>query len=348
MLQYMHCWNRSRCSITFLFLLLVGITTPDTTTTFAAAATTTTSECTATSTTIMKPTVAELVQKPNDEIIDLLGGIYEHSKWVAEQFVADEKARKDITTVTELAKVLKQIVEDSTSEQKLALLKAHPDLGAKVETLKTLTKESQEEQGSAGLQTMTAEELEQFHSRNDRYAAKFQFPFILAVRNASKHTVLSALEGRLEHSKEVELAAALVQVHKIAWMRLLALVDTSDCAGYLTVHVLDTANGIPADHMRITLTRHLDEKNSVVIGEYVTNHDGRLDGGPALKGKDFQVGVYEWTFYTGDYFARKGTYTTGTPFLDVIPLRFGIDNPDDHYHVPLLVSPWSFSTYRGS
>lgn len=113
--------------------------------------------------------------------------------------------------------------------------------------------------------------------------------------------------------------------------------------------VLDTANGIPAAKMRIVLTRLTPEENAGVVGEFITNEDGRLEGGPALKGgKEFTVGTYEWTFYAGDYFASKGTFTSGTPFLDVIPLRFGIDNPDDHYHVPLLVSPWSFSTYRGS
>lgn len=113
--------------------------------------------------------------------------------------------------------------------------------------------------------------------------------------------------------------------------------------------MLDTANGIPAAKMKIVLTRLTPEEDAGVVGEFVTNDDGRLEGGPALKGgKEFTVGTYEWTFYAGDYFASKGTFTTGTPFLDVIPLRFGIDNPDDHYHVPLLVSPWSFSTYRGS
>lgn len=103
-----------------------------------------------------------------------------------------------------------------------------------------------------------------------------------------------------------------------------------------------------AAKMRIQLTRLFPLETAGVVGDFVTNEDGRLDGGPALKGKDFMVGTYEWTFYAGDYFASKGTFTSGQPFLDVIPLRFGIDNPDDHYHVPLLVSPWSFSTYRGS
>jgi hydroxyisourate hydrolase len=102
-----------------------------------------------------------------------------------------------------------------------------------------------------------------------------------------------------------------------------------------------------ANGLRITL--HRLSPDPCFIKEFVTNDDGRLVGGPALQGgNEFKVGVYEWTFYVGDYFASKGTFTAGTPFLDSIPLRFGIDNPDDHYHVPLLVSPWSFSTYRGS
>lgn len=100
--------------------------------------------------------------------------------------------------------------------------------------------------------------------------------------------------------------------------------------------------------MRIHLHRLSPPEGAGLIGEYITNDDGRLEGGPALKGKDFQVGTYEWTFYVADYFASRGTPFSGTPFLDEVPLRFGIDNPDDHYHVPLLVSPWSFSTYRGS
>jgi hydroxyisourate hydrolase len=102
--------------------------------------------------------------------------------------------------------------------------------------------------------------------------------------------------------------------------------------------------------MRIQLQRLSDPLDGATsVMEFVTNVDGRLEGGPALAGgSSFTVGVYEFKFYAGDYFASKGTYTSGTPFLDVIPIRFGIDNPDDHYHVPLLVSPWSFSTYRGS
>jgi 2-oxo-4-hydroxy-4-carboxy-5-ureidoimidazoline decarboxylase len=293
------------------------------------------------------PSVQELLAKPKSDIVDALAGIYEHSAWVAESFVKGQYSK--ISTVTELANQLKAIVDAASREQKMALLNAHPDLCEKVEKMKELTAESQEEQSKAGLQSMEGEELANFKKLNDEYKGKFGFPFILAVRNASKNTVLSALEGRLPNPPQDEFVTAIQQVHKIAWMRLLSKINTEDAQGFLTCHVLDTANGIPAAKMKIMLTRLTPKETAGFVGEFVTNEDGRLEGGPALKGgKEFTVGTYEWTFYAGDYFASKGTFTSGTPFLDVIPLRFGIDNPDDHYHVPLLVSPWSFSTYRGS
>ena len=303
-------------------------------------------------------TVPNLLEGDKDTVLSVLGGIYEHSPWVAEAFYESKIANcgadnatatsGSIEHVRHLFDVMSAIVDDASQDQKMELLRAHPDLAAKVEKLKTLTKESQEEQSRAGLDTLTEEERTKFLSLNEDYRTKFGFPFILAVRNASKHTVLSAIEGRINNSAEVEFAAALAQVHKIAWMRLLTAIDTPDPSGFLTCHVLDTANGCPAANMRVELHRLSPPEAAGLVAEFVTNDDGRLPGGPALKGGDFQVGVYEWTFYVGDYFARKGTHISGTPFLDEVPIRFGIDDPTEHYHVPLLVSPWSFSTYRGS
>jgi 2-oxo-4-hydroxy-4-carboxy-5-ureidoimidazoline decarboxylase len=293
-----------------------------------------------------KPTVTELLAKSDNEIIAFLGGIYEHSSWVAQDLVKVDTSA--IRTVTGLANAMKSIVDGSSQDRKMELLRAHPDLCEKVGKLEELTKESREEQSRAGLQSLTEDEVTLFNKYNTEYREKFGFPFILAVRNASKNTVLSALEGRVGNPNEVEFVGALQQVHKIAWMRLLSSLNTDDAQGFLTCHVLDTANGCPAAKMRIHLHRLSPPEGAGLIGEYITNDDGRLEGGPALKGKDFQVGTYEWTFYVADYFASRGTPFPGTPFLDEVPLRFGIDNPDDHYHVPLLVSPWSFSTYRGS
>ena len=114
--------------------------------------------------------------------------------------------------------------------------------------------------------------------------------------------------------------------------------------GRITTHVLDTAAGRPAAGLKITLTR-LDGAPKV-ISEAVTNADGRCDK-PLLEGAAFAAGEYELTFHVGDYFRRVGAKLPNPPFLDVVPLRFGVSE-DAHYHVPLLVSPFAYSTYRGS
>ena len=116
--------------------------------------------------------------------------------------------------------------------------------------------------------------------------------------------------------------------------------------GRLTTHVLDTAQGCPAAGVRIVLFR-LDATGAVQIAETRTNADGRCNA-PLLSGAAMQAGRYELVFHAGEYFARSGTALADPPFLDEIPIRFGIADTAAHYHVPLLVSPWAFSTYRGS
>jgi 2-oxo-4-hydroxy-4-carboxy-5-ureidoimidazoline decarboxylase len=181
-------------------------------------------------------TVSDLISQPPETIVNEIGGIYEHSPWVVETLLKEEETSK-ITTVSELAARLKLIVNEASDDKKLTLLQAHPDLCEKVEAMKLLTVESQEEQSKSGLQSMEGEELDKFKSMNESYRTKFGFPFILAVRNASKSTVLSALEGRLENSSsQREFMVALDQVHNIAWMRLLSKVNTDDAAGFLTCH----------------------------------------------------------------------------------------------------------------
>jgi 5-hydroxyisourate hydrolase len=111
--------------------------------------------------------------------------------------------------------------------------------------------------------------------------------------------------------------------------------------GRLTTHVLDTSIGKPASGVRVVLRR-----DGAVVAESTTNADGRLDE-PLLDGGVFKAGRYEMTFHVGDYFRSRGADLADPPFLDVIPLRFSIAD-DSHYHVPLLVSPYGYSTYRGS
>ena len=112
----------------------------------------------------------------------------------------------------------------------------------------------------------------------------------------------------------------------------------------LTTHVLDTANGVPGAGITIDLYEVGAEHRHVKT--VVTNADGRTDE-PMLEGDEFKHGVWELVFHTGDYFLAANAKLAEPPFLDQVPLRFGIGS-DAHYHVPLLVSPWSYSTYRGS
>jgi 5-hydroxyisourate hydrolase len=114
--------------------------------------------------------------------------------------------------------------------------------------------------------------------------------------------------------------------------------------GRITTHVLDTAAGRPAAGLKIIFSR-LDGA-SKVLAETVTNADGRCDK-PLLEGAAFATGQYEIVFHVGDYFRRTGVTLPDPPFLDLVPLRFGVAE-DAHYHVPLLVSPYAYSTYRGS
>ncbi|MFD1694283.1 hydroxyisourate hydrolase [Roseibium aestuarii] len=119
--------------------------------------------------------------------------------------------------------------------------------------------------------------------------------------------------------------------------------------GRLTTHVLDTASGKPAAGLTIELRRLCaDGKHWTDLATKVTNADGRVDA-PFLEGETMEVGTYELRFHAGDYLKASGAPGLADPlFLDIIPLRFAIADPQAHYHVPLLLSPFGYSTYRGS
>jgi len=116
--------------------------------------------------------------------------------------------------------------------------------------------------------------------------------------------------------------------------------------GKLTTHVLDTVSGCPAAGMAVTLYR-LNASGAVQLARLRLNGDGRADE-PLLADDAMKPGSYRLVFSVAAYFKRRGVALPEPPFLDEVPVEFGIADPDAHYHVPLLVSPWSYSTYRGS
>ena len=114
----------------------------------------------------------------------------------------------------------------------------------------------------------------------------------------------------------------------------------------LSTHILDTHSGMPAEGVKIELFS-LAHGAEQLIKSAITNADGRTDA-PLLSGEDYKPGVYELRFHMGDYFRARGVALPDPPFVDVAPIRFGMADADGHYHVPLLASPWAYSTYRGS
>jgi len=113
----------------------------------------------------------------------------------------------------------------------------------------------------------------------------------------------------------------------------------------LTTHVLDVYSGKPGKGIKVDLY-HFQNNKREKLNSVILNNDGRADN-PLIEGSDFKEGQYELIFFVGDYF-KKITEVPKIPFLDDVVIKFGISNAEEHYHVPLLVSPWSYSTYRGS
>ncbi|HSS84903.1 MAG TPA: hydroxyisourate hydrolase, partial [Reyranella sp.] len=212
-----------------------------------------------------------------------------------------------------------------------------------------LTDDSRREQASVGLDSLSEEEFARFHRLNDAYKAKFGFPFMICVRRHSRDSILRQFERRLGHDAATEFAAALQEVFYITRLRVAGKVAGEGMPlvnGRLSTHVLDTHAGRPAAGVGIELHEFAGER-AYRIASTVTNADGRTDK-PLIADRPLPIGCYELRFALGNHFRSRGIESGDPPFLDIVPLRFSIAEPEGHYHVPLLCTPWSYSTYRGS
>ena len=156
-----------------------------------------------------------------DDFVARYGGVYEHSPWVA---VRVQVLLNDTVADTEsLARLMADCVDNAAVDKQLDLIRAHPDLAGKAQVAGELTAESSEEQSKAGLDQCSPEEFEKFQALNSAYKDKFDFPFIMAVRESRRSEILDAFSERLENDYHAEFEAALQEIHKIARMRLAAL-----------------------------------------------------------------------------------------------------------------------------
>ena len=274
-----------------------------------------------------------------------IGDTFEVASWVAESAAK----QRPFATVTALHAALMGMVRAAPRERQIEFLRGHPDLAGKAARAGSMTDDSKREQASVGLDSLSETEFSRFHRLNDAYRAKFAFPFIVCVRRHTRDSILAQFERRLSHDAASELAAAMQEVFYITRLRITAEVTGEGMPavnGRLSTHVLDTHAGRPAVGIAVELYEFAGE-NAHCIHTDITNADGRTDR-PLIGGRPLPIGRYELRFAVGDHFRSRGIECGDPPFLDIVPLRFSIAEPEGHYHVPLLCTPWSYSTYRGS
>jgi 2-oxo-4-hydroxy-4-carboxy-5-ureidoimidazoline decarboxylase len=275
-----------------------------------------------------------------------LGDVYEHAPWVAQAALKQQP----FATLAALHAAMTDAVRAAPPEQQLALIKGHPDLAGKAARAGTMTVDSKAEQASAGLDRLAEAEFAQFHRLNDAYREKFGMPFIICVRRHSKDSILQQFERRLQNTMSVETKTALGEIFRIAALRLDQRIEAADgleVHGRLSTHVLDTQAGRPAAGVTIELLELSANGEQRMIACATTNRDGRTDE-PLIGGRPLPIGRYELRFHVADYFAGVGARQDEPPFLDVVPVRFAVAEAEGYYHVPLLLTPWSYCTYRGS
>lgn len=279
--------------------------------------------------------------RDHNAFIARFGEVVEHSPWVAERAFAHGPFRRPL----DVHAALMRAIEEAGSDEKLALIRAHPELAGSQAKAGTMTVSSTTEQGRLGLTSLDAATAVRLDDLNRRYRERFDMPCIIALRmHDTLASVLTTFERRLANERGVEIAEAVRQIGHIVRGRLAKLFAMQ--GGRLSTHVLDTATGLPAPAMRIDLSVG-DADGWQKVSTVATNANGRTDA-PLLTDIAMSIGRYRLDFHAGDYFRARNIPLAEPPFLDVIPLEFGIADPTAHYHVPLLCSPWSYTTYRGS
>jgi 2-oxo-4-hydroxy-4-carboxy-5-ureidoimidazoline decarboxylase len=291
-------------------------------------------------------TLVELNACSKGDFVAALANVFEHSQWIAEQAAAS----RPFADVRALFDAMRSAVERAPQQIQLALIKAHPDLANKTQRAAGLTAESTAEQDSVGLDRLSDAEYQEFKRVNDAYRARFGFPYIVCVRRQTRDSILRDFERRLPNDTATEIKTSIAEIGRIAALRLDQLVVAEDrlpVAGRLSTHVLDNHSGKPAAGIAVELIELSKLGMNRVVTRAVTNSDGRTDQ-PLIGGRPVPIGHYELRFAVGEYFAARGVPLSDPPFLDQIPLRFSVSEPEGHLHVPLLVTPWSYATYRGS
>lgn len=278
--------------------------------------------------------------------VQAVGDVFEHSSWIAERAAM----HRPFATVERLHSAMWAEIAGAAAATQREFIALHPELAGRAAREGEMTFDSVCEQGSAGLDRLSQAELERFNRLNHDYRLRFGFPFVICVRRHTRASILSEFERRLAADPQDELATALREIFLITRLRVDERVDgpgRPPVHGHLSTHVLDTLAGRPASGVKLELRDISDGCPGVLMKSERTNADGRTER-PLMGGKPLRIGRYELTFHLAEYYRACGLTLPSPAFLDEVPLRFAIAEPEGDYHVPLLATPWSYSTYRGS
>ncbi len=284
--------------------------------------------------------LCDLNEADSRRFVQLLGSIVEHSPWVTEAIAQ----MRPFASVDALWTAIVGALSGLATAHLDDLFRLHPELAGAEAVAGRMTDHSTSEQGRLGLTALERAEFERLARWNATYRERFGFPCIIALRlHPTRASVFETFESRLTNDVAIERVNNLREIGQVVRGRLYTMLRP---VGWLSTHVLDTAHGQPAAGLRIDLSERL-ATGVRPLGSVITNADGRTDE-RLLDGAAMMPGRYRLEFFVADYFQRAGSEQADPPFLDIVPIDFAISDPNLHYHVPLLCTPWSYSTYRGS
>ncbi|MFE1601765.1 hydroxyisourate hydrolase [Methylobacterium sp. ID0610] len=268
---------------------------------------------------------------PAEDFAGFVGSLIPGAAFLGERAAS----ARPFATVSALHAALMAALMAASPEEQRALLAAHPEPTA---------------EDAAGLDPLAAAaEAEAFARGLAAYRERFGFPFLICAERQTIDAVLDALAARLAGEPAAERAASLGEFGHIVRLRLARAVEgpgLPPSTGRLSTHVLDTHGGRPAAGVALRLYA-VGRAGRRLLDSRTTNADGRTDA-PLLAGAPLRAGRYEIEFDIGPYFRGRVDGAVRNLFLETVPIRFGIDEPEGHYHVAMIATPWSYTVYRGS
>jgi 2-oxo-4-hydroxy-4-carboxy-5-ureidoimidazoline decarboxylase len=284
-------------------------------------------------------TLATLNALPADAFEAVIAPLFENAPWVT----AGLAAMRPFASLTALHAVAIGRLYAADDAGKHSFLRGHPMLSPAA-LLRGITADSMAEQRSAGIDGLNAGDAAKLDAANTAYLARFSFPFILAVRDVSVATILTAMQRRSTASPAAELLEALREVEVISWLRLLDRVLPASTGG-ISTHVLDTVRTGPGAGLEGELWHIPSGAGSSRVAHFVTDKSGRA--ATMLGDGALMAGIYELRLEVAAYLAGMGVSTLDRSLFPSVSVRFAVMNPEEHFHVLVLLSNGAYTAYRG-